>query len=265
MSAEVWAANLWGADFLGTPGVGFWMFVGLSVASFATNYMSIVAGTAGGLLLLVIMAGMFPPSILVPLHTLVQLGSGTSRVFMMWDWVLKGTLVPFAVGAAIGAALGASVFVSLPEGLLMGFLAIFIIIMTWTPSLGRYGSVSNRFAAVGFVATFLGVFVSATGTIVGPFVASASPDRRNHAATLAALMSITHIAKVAAFLTVGIALGAYVPLMGGMIAGGMLGNWAGERTLSRMREEWFRTFFKVAMTLMSLRLLWLSARDLGFI
>jgi uncharacterized protein len=107
------------------------------------------------------------------------------------------------------------------------------------------------------------VFVSATGTIVGPFVAAASPDRRNHVSTMSALMAITHTAKMMAFAWVGFALGAYVPLIAAMIAGGMLGNSWGERTLNRMREEWFRTSFKVVMTLLAMRLLWTGAKDLG--
>lgn len=253
------------AGFLGIPDVGIWLFLALTVASFATNYMGLVFGTAGGLLLLVIMASFFPPAVLVPLHTIVQLCSGGTRVLIMWDWVLKGTLMPFAAGSLLGAVLGASIFVSLPGGILMGMLALFVITVTWMPSLGQIGSLGKRFAFLGFLATFLGVFVSATGTLVGPFVAAASPDRRNHAATLAALMSITHTAKFGAFLVVGFALGAYVPLMAAMIAGGMFGNWVGERSLHRVKEEWFRIIFKVCMTLMAMRLLWIAARDIGWI
>ena len=53
------------------------------------------------------------------------------------------------------------------------------------PKLGRIGAERGRFLALGFGATFLGVFVSATGTLVAPFVASAAPDRRQHAPELA--------------------------------------------------------------------------------
>ena len=246
------------SGFLGTPDVGPLLFAGLVVATFVTNYFSIVAGTAGGLLLLVVMANFFPPAVLIPLHTLVQLGSGVTRVVAMWRWVLNGTVLPFALGCAAGAAVGARLFVSLPTGLLMGALGVFVLVLTWLPKIGQVGSLRNRFAWLGFGVTLLGVFVSATGMIVGPFVASASPDRRNHVATLAALMAITHAAKMAAFAWVGFALGAYVPLMGGMIAGGMFGNYVGARTLNRIREEWFRLAFKLVLTVLSLRLIWMG-------
>jgi uncharacterized membrane protein YfcA len=248
--------------FLGTPDVGPVLFAGLVVASFVTNYFSIVAGTAGGLLLLVVMANFFPPAVLIPLHTIVQLGSGLTRMLAMWRWVLSGTIVPFGLGCAAGAAVGARLFVSLPTGLLMGVLGVFVLVLTWLPKIGLVGSLRNRFAWLGFGVTLLGVFVSATGMIVGPFVASASPDRRNHVATLAALMAITHAAKMAAFAWVGFALGSYVPLMGAMIAGGMFGNWVGAHTLNRIREEWFRLAFKLVLTVLSLRLIWMGVREL---
>ena len=251
--------------FLGTPDTSAWLFSGLVVASFLTSYFSIVAGTAGGLMLLVVMASFYPPAVLIPMHTLIQLGSGLSRALAMWQWVLKQTLLPFALGCAAGAALGGYVFISLPTGLLMGGLGIFVLLITWAPQLGRFGQERGRFALLGFGVTVLGVFVSATGTIVGPFVASASPDRRNHVATMSTLMAITHIAKMAAFLWIGFALGAYVPLIAAMIASGIAGNWYGERHLNRLREEWFRLGFKIIMSALALRLLWIGIRELGFL
>src|ERR1700733_2034315 len=108
--------------FLGTPDTSAWLFVGLMLASFVTSYFSIVAGTAGGLLLLVVMASFYPPTVLVPMHTLVQLGGGVSRTFAMWDWVMKSTILPFTIGCIAGAVLGAQLFVNLPQALLMGIL-----------------------------------------------------------------------------------------------------------------------------------------------
>lgn len=251
--------------FLGTPDTSVWLFSGLVVASFFASYFSIVAGTAGGLMLLVLMASFYPPSVLIPMHTLIQLGAGLSRTLSMWEWVMKQTVLPFTVGCIAGAALGGYIFISLPQALLMGGLGLFVLLITWAPQIGRFGPERGRFALLGFGVTVLGVFVSATGTIVGPFVASASPDRRNHVATMSLLMAITHIAKMAAFLWIGFALGAYVPLIAAMIASGIAGNWYGERTLARLREDWFRLGFKLVMTLLALRLLWVAIKELGWL
>ena len=246
------------APFLGMPGVDLWLLLGLSAASFVTTFLAVALAMGGGLMLLAILAMFFPPAALIPIHTMVQLGVGTSRVLLMWRHILRDTVLPFTIGAALGAAAGAQIFVTLPTTLLQGILGVFIVTVTWLPHLGRFGPERGRFALLGGAATFLGIFVSATGTLVSPFVAAASPDRRNHSATLAILMTIVHIMKIIAFGTLGVGLGAYLPLVAAMITTAALGNWAGRAVLDRMEESWYRLAFKIVMTVLALRLFWVA-------
>ena len=252
-------------QFLGTPDIGPLMFAGLTLASFATAFIGVFTGTAGGLILLAMMAVVMPPSVVIPVHTVVQLGSGVTRTMIMWRYVMRSTLPPFIIGAALGAAAGAKIFVSLPTTTLQGILAIFILVVTWLPKLGRVGAERGRFLVLGFVATFVGVFVSATGTIVAPFVASAAPDRRNHAATLGALMIFVHTAKMLAFGFLGFAIAAYLPLMFFMILSGAAGNWVGEEALNRVSEQRFRLILQLFLTALGLQLLWNALRGWGVI
>jgi uncharacterized membrane protein YfcA len=243
-------------DFLGTPDVGPLLFAGLTLASFVTAFLGVYTGAAGGVILLATMATVMSPAAVIPVHTVVMLGSGVSRTLIMWRHVMRTTLLPFVIGALIGAALGAKVFVSLPTSLLLGILGGFILLVTWMPSLGRFGAERGRFMFLGFGVTFLGVFVSATGSLLAPFVASATPDRRNHVATLGALMLIVHMAKLAAFGFIGFAVGRFVPLMAAMIVAGALGNWIGELALNRTPEQRFRIILQLVLTALALRLLW---------
>jgi len=252
-------------QFLGVPDIDPWIFGGLALASLVTSFIGAVAGAAGGLILLAIMAMIFPPAVLIPIHTVVQFGAGSSRAVMMWRWVMRGTLLPFLLGSAVGAALGAQIFVALPTIVLEGILGAAVIILAWLPKFGRIGPERRRFAVLGFGATFLGMFISATGTLLAPFVASASPDRRNHAATLAALMAMSHVTRIAAFGILGVALARYLPLMLAMIAAAAGGNWIASRTLDRMPERWFRVALQVILTVLGLRLLWVAARDSGWL
>jgi uncharacterized membrane protein YfcA len=250
-------------DFLGTPDVGPLLFAGLSVLSFVTAFIGVYTGAAGGVMLLAAMTVVMPLAVVIPVHTVVMLGTGTARTIFMWPHVMRGTLVPFLVGAVIGAAAGAKVFVALPIGWLQAILGFFILLVTWLPHLGRIGGPRGRFAVLGFATTFLGVFVSATGSLLAPFVKSAAEDRYQHVATLGALMAMTHIAKLAAFGLIGIAIGSFVPLMAAMIAGGALGNWIGEAVLHRTSEQRFRFVFQLVLTLLSLRLLWSAASHIA--
>ncbi|NQV54655.1 MAG: TSUP family transporter [Rhodospirillales bacterium] len=250
-------------QFLGIPDVGVWLFFGLVLASFLTTILGALAGTGGGLVLLATMALVFPPAVLVPVHTVVQLGVGTSRAIIMWRHIMRGTLLPFLIGAALGAALGAQIFISLPTGILQGAIGCFVLILAWLPKFTRVGSENRRFAVVGFVSTFLGIFVSATGTLVAPFVAGAAPDRRNHAATLGALMASVHIMKLIAFGLLGVAIAAYTPLIIGMIGSAILGSWVSSRLLDHMPEKLFRAVFQILLSGLAIRLLWVGVTEAG--
>jgi uncharacterized protein len=251
-------------DFLAIPDGGPLLFLGLSVASFATAFIGVFTGTAGGLILLAVMAMVMPPAALIPVHTVVQLGSGVTRTMIMWRYVMRSTLLPFIIGAGLGATAGAKVFVALPVPLLQGILGCFIIAMTWLPRLGRIGAESGRFAVLGFVATFVGVFVSATGTLVAPVVASAAPDRRNVAATVGALMMFVHIAKMIAFGFIGFAMNNYIALMAAMIVTGAVGNWLGEEALNLISEQRFRLILQLILTVLGLQLVWLAVTGAGW-
>lgn len=251
--------------FLGVPGVDGWLFAALTAGSFFTHFFGMVAGAAGGLMFLAVLATVFPPVIVVPMHTVVQLVTNVGRVAIMRSYVIKDVLLPFLAGAVIGALFGAQIFITLSTGLLQGIIALFILLASWLPSVAGMGTTRGRFSIVGFAATFFGVFVSATGTMVGPFVQHATPDRRYYVATYGALLAIMHTAKLAAFLSVGIALGAYAPLIIALTGAGIVATWLGRMALDHMPERLFRTVFRVILTLLALRLLYVAARELGLV
>lgn len=250
-------------QFLGIPDVTGLIFAGLALASFCTSFIGVVTGAAGGLVLLSVMAFIFPPAILIPLHTVIQLGTGTSRAIMLRRYVLHKTLLPFFIGSAIGSAVGAQIFVALPTAVLQGGMGVFIIVLAWLPKFASKGDETRRFGLIGFAVTFLGMFVSATGTLLAPFVLSASPDRRNHVATMGILMAFGHVTKLVAFGLLGMSLGAYVPLMAAMIATAVLGNWVGSRALNLVPERAFRVVLQVLLTILAARLIWVGVRDGG--
>jgi uncharacterized membrane protein YfcA len=260
----VWPAQS-DMDFLGTPDVGMLTFLGLMLASLVTSFIGVFTGAAGGIVLLGLMATVMPPLALIPVHTVVMLGTGATRTMIMWRNVMRPAVLPFLAGSLIGAAFGAKVFVALTAVWLEFILGSFILLVTWMPKLGRFGAERGRFALIGFAVTFVGVFVSATGSMLAPFVAASTPDRRVHVATMGALMTITHLAKIAAFGVIGFAIGRYAPLMVAMIVTGAVGNWVGEVALLRTKEQHFRLLLQLALTLLGLRLLWSAASGAGWI
>lgn len=245
-------------QFLGMVGIDAWVFTGLSAAALGTAFIAAIVGTAGGLILIAIMAFVFPPALLIPIHTVVQLGAAGSMAISRWRYLMREMFLPFTVGTAIGAAIGGRIFVSLPESVLLLTLGISILVLAWVPKLARFGPERGRFVFVGFVVTFLGIFISATGTLLAAFTAAIAPDRRNHIATLGGLMSIVHIAKLAAFGLLGVSFGNYWPLISVMIVTSFAGTYMGRYALDRIPERVFRIAIQTVLTLLSIRLIWLA-------
>jgi uncharacterized membrane protein YfcA len=98
---------------------------------------------------------------------------------------------------------------------------------------------------------------------VAPFLHHAVADRRNYVATFGALMIIMHTTKFAAFLTVGIALHRYAPLIVALIASGIFATWVGSHVLNKVPEKLFRTVFKIVLTMLALRLFYVAGTELG--
>jgi uncharacterized membrane protein YfcA len=245
-------------QFLGMVGINAWVFSGLSLAAATTAFIAAIVGTAGGLLLIAVMAFVFPPALLIPVHTVVQLGAAGSMAISRWRYLMRETVLPFTIGTVIGAAIGGQIFVNLPENLLLLALGVSILALAWVPKIARFGPERGRFAFMGFVVTFLGIFISATGTLLASFTVAIAPDRRNHIATLGALMSIVHIAKLAAFILLGVSFGNYVPLIAAMIVTSFIGTWIGKYALDIVPERLFRIAIQTMLTLMALRLIWVA-------
>jgi uncharacterized membrane protein YfcA len=84
-------------------------------------------------------------------------------------------------------------------------------------------------------------------------------------ATLSALMTVSHLAKLIAFGVLGVALAAYLPLVAAMIATATAGSWVGFRLLHRMPERGFRIILQAVLTVLALRLLWSAAAKAGWL
>lgn len=238
------------------PGVTPWVFIGLTSLSFFTAAFGVVAGLGGGVLLLGVMATVFPPAVLIPLHGTVLLGTNSGRFVLMWRHILKQLLPVFLVGALVGAAIGGQIVVTLPTPILQIILGVFIIYVCWAPKIAARAYSHTKFFLLGLLGTLLGMFVGSSGTLIAPYVAAACPDRRNYVATHSVLMTLIHGLKVLVFGVLGFSLATYLPLIIAMVATAFLGNIFGRAVLNRLPEQLFRRIFQIVLTLLALRLLY---------
>lgn len=237
-------------------GLTIWSFFGLCAISFTGSFIAAALGLGGGILVLAVMALVLPPTVLIPVHGVVQLGSNLGRAVLMARDVLIPVVPAFVAGACIGAAIGARVVLTLPLWLLLALLAIFVLYGTWSPGFRSTRPGRAKFLAVGAVSSFVTMFVGATGPLIAPFVAASSDKRRQVVATHALLMSVQHGIKVLAFGLLGFAFGPYLPLLLGLLAFGLLGTAVGGRVLAKLPEHMFRLGLRAVLTLLALRILY---------
>ena len=233
-----------------------WVFLGLCTVSFVGSFIAASLGLGGGLLVLTSIALVLPPTVLIPVHGVVQLGSNLGRVVLMARQVFYFVVPAFLVGTVMGAGLGAHVVLSLPKWVLFVVLATFVLYATWAPRFQSQKPNRLKFFLVGSVSTFVTMFVGATGILIGPFVAAACGERQQVVATHAMLMSIQHSLKVLAFGMLGFAFGPYIPLLVGLLAFGLFGTYIGRMVLNRLPERIFRHGLRMILTLLSIWLLY---------
>jgi uncharacterized membrane protein YfcA len=225
--------------------------VGLSlVASLITATFSL----GGGTLMLAALALAFPPSVVVPLHGVIQLGSNGGRAAVQWRHIQWPLVIWIAVGALIGTVIGGQFASYLPEQLLTMMIGIFVLVTAWLPLPHRVGSSRLLQVTGGAVISALSMVVGATGALVASLIKGVA-DRRQLVATHAMLMTIQNSAKVVTFTALGFAFAQYLPLMLAMIVSGLIGTAVGSRLLVHVPERIFRVGFKIILTVLALALL----------
>ena len=237
-------------------------FVILCVVSFLGSLIAGALGLGGGVLVLATMANLLPPTALVPIHGVVQLGSNVSRAVLSWRHTAVAIVAPFLVGSLIGAALGAQFVIVLPKYLLQVIIAVFILFSTWAPKFQSASAGRIKFFFVGILTTIVTMFVGGTGVLVGAFVAPACPERHQFVSTHSVVMTIQHSLKIIAFALLGFAFGPYIPLLLGLVLFSFLGSYAGKLALNRLPERTFRVALKWTLTALSLQLLYTAASQL---
>ena len=227
----------------------------LIAVSFFTSALTAAFGIGGGVAMLGALAGTVPPAMVVAVHGVVQLGSNLGRVILQRAHILWRPTALFTIGSLAGAVAGATVFMAIPERLLLAALGVFILLMTWLPKPRIPGLASTGMVIGGFIATFITMFVGATGPFVQALFLPLGLERRVLIASHAACTAIQHGLKVLAFGFLGFAFTEWLPLITMMIVSGFLGTWLGTTVLGRLPEALFQRILKGILTVVALDLL----------
>ena len=235
-------------------------FLLLGVFASITSLLTAVAGLGGGMLLLALMAQLFAPAILIPLHGIAQVFSNANRGIIHRKSLEWTYLRPFVAGSVIGAFAFVPLIVFVDATLGALALGLFILFVTWFP---QWFNVSRLpYILSGALTSGLGVLFGATG----PLAMSAHPKANwtkaqivgNHGAAMAFQPGI----KVVAYLVAGVRLYDYIGHIAVLFAGAWLGTFLGTKILNKFSDERFKTMLKWVLTALALRLIFSNIHEL---
>jgi uncharacterized membrane protein YfcA len=238
------------------PGIHPFAAAFLVALAFCTAALTGAMGLGGGVLMLAAMTQLLPPTVLLPVHGLVQVGSNFGRAFLMREHVVRRLLIPFVLGSALGVSVAAPIVDAVPRGVLLFVLGLFILWSAWAPKLRPSRLPPPLFFIVGAASSFCTMFVGATGPFVAAFLVPDPLTRHQTVATLGAFMMLQHALKVAAFTVLGFALLPWLPMIAVMIGVGFLGTMFGRRFLDRIADRRFALGFKLMLSVLALKIVW---------
>lgn len=226
----------------------------LIALSFVTSLITATFSLGGGSLMVAVLALVFPPTVVVPLHGAIQLGSNAGRALVQRGHIQWSFVLWISLGGLVGTIVGGQFASRLPETALQIAIASFVLLTTWLPQPKIVGKSRIAQMVGGAVIAAVSMVVGATGPLVAVFIKGLA-DRRQLVATHAMLMTIQNSFKVVMFVALGFAFAAYLPLIVAMVLSGFAGTTIGSRLLVKVPEAAFRWGFKIVLTLVTLDLL----------
>lgn len=222
--------------------------------SFVTSLITATFSLGGGTLMIAVLALVFPPAVVVPVHGCVQLGSNAGRALVQREHIQWNLILWISLGAILGVIAGGQFAYLLPEHIFTIAIGIFVLITTWLPQPRIVGE--NRVVQFlgGAIISALSMVVGATGPLVATFIKGLA-DRRQLVATHAMLMTVQNTFKVLTFTALGFAFATYLPLIVAMVLTGFAGTAIGSRLLVKVPENVFRIGFKIVLTIVALDIL----------
>ena len=219
-------------------------------------------GMGGGVLLIAVMPGLVPASVILPLHAATQLASNSSRAVFGWRDIDFGIIPAFVVGAVVGAWLGSEVYQQLDMHWLPALIGVLILLFTWAPLPAVRGGGQLSLVLLGFYQTGLGMLAGATGPLGAAVLLRRNTARDWLVVNTAVYMTLNHAIRVAAFVVIGFSFASWWVLLSGMVAASIAGSWVGTRLRHLVPQINFLRLFRWMVTLLALRMIALPVMTL---
>ena len=243
----------------------------LIIAAFITSVLSAIIGMGGGITLLGIMAIIMPSGYLVvAYHGVIQLVSNITRTVVYRDHVNQLILKRFLIGLLPGLVLSALIIFAITHVYRVGS-ASDLKIDFLKPIIGTYilwflflrrkkkAVQIKAFSWMGVLAGIATVFIGAMGPLIAPLFIDDKLKKESVIATKAACQASGHLGKMPIFFFLfGVDYLSDWKLILPLVIAVYAGTNIGKQMLGKLPEHVFQTLFKIALTLIALRLIMIS-------
>jgi len=225
--------------------------------SFLAALCNAVFANGGAMIILAITSAVLPVAAIVPIHSTLLIGSTTSRAIVFRqhiDWRIAG---PFLLGSVVAVAIAARIYVDLPETAIAAAIGIVMLAAIWLPSIPWRPKVRHPWLIVGFVHSFISTLF-AYGALMHAIMLHTGLRRRAIVGTMAASLTGMGLFKIAGYAWHGFDFSPYLLIIVWSIAAAVVGTWIGRFLIERVSESLFRAVFRLLVTVMALRMLYLA-------
>lgn len=227
----------------------------LAAICVVTSMMTSAIGLGGGILLLAIMPSFMSYYTAIPIHGVVQFASNFSRFLISFKQAKLKYAILYIPGALVGAGIGSFFVGKVPETYLPLALGVFILVSLWTDVIRRLGTLFSNMFSLGFIQTFLSLFIGSTGVISIPTLIKNGLNKNEVIVTHAMMMSILNTAKVAGFIVVGFAFMEYLGLTVMMVVGSVIGSFLGAKVRHCIPEKQGTLILKSITSVLAVKLI----------
>jgi uncharacterized protein len=234
------------------------------VVGFLTATLSGVAGLGGGTILIGVFYALgMAPAEAVPLFAAVQFIANSSRTLAYLrhvEWRAAGWFMLAALPATfVVAPFAANINADLVRLILAG-----LILASLMPGRAERAALPARpaFALAGLLNGALGMFVGATGLVVGRLFFRPEWRKETTIGTLALTQTLGHGLRVVAYGFVGFSAFVQPLLLLSLGTAVVAGTAFGKRLNGHVSEVQFATLFRWILILLSLKLAWDGVRGL---
>lgn len=227
----------------------------LGIITFFTSTIAGVVGLGGGMILIAILPNFLPINALVPVHGLTQMSSNLSRAVFGYKDVKVEVIPKFLLGSLLGVSFFAGILYFISLTYLPLFIGVYILLSLWSKKFNDKIKRFESYYLIGFIQSGFSIVVGATGPLATTLLVKDYNDKHTVVATAAALMSITHMLKVFAFMIFGFVFFDYIGILIAMIIGAVAGSWAGTKLRDKIDGKKFMLVLKILLSLMAIKLI----------